>query len=75
MKFLNVTHLTPEQLKKLSHYRMLNYDSLQERIQKLDENYPYYMPTWLIILITVLSTLIGFIGIALLLLQIQMNPG
>ena len=42
----------------LCNYTMVNYDSLREQIQQIDEKYPYSMPTWLIILITVLGTLI-----------------
>ena len=43
---------------KLLIYTMVNYDSLREHIQQIDENYPYSMATWHIILITVLGTLI-----------------
>ena len=64
---LNVTPLTPEQLKQLAHtlpnYTMVNYDSLREQIQQIDENYLYSMPTWLIILTTVLGILIIGTGI------------
>ena len=36
---------------------MVNYNPLREHIQEIDGNYPYSMPTWLIILTTVLGTL------------------
>ena len=60
MQSLNVTKLTPEQLGwlayKLPNYTMVDYDSLREQIQQIDEKYPYSKPTWLIILMTVLGT-------------------
>ena len=66
MQPLNLTHLTPEQLEKLSHklpnFTMLGYDSFKEHIQLIDAYYPYSMSIWLIILITVLGTLIHTIG-------------
>ena len=44
MKSLNVTKLTLEQLEwltqKLPIYAKVNYDSLKEKIQQIDENYP-----------------------------------
>ena len=60
LQSLNITQLTSEQLKKMSHklpnYNMVN--SLKEYIKQIDGNYPYSMPTWLMILITALGTLI-----------------
>ena len=68
MQSLNAAHLTPAQPKKLSHklpnYSMVNYDSLKEQIQQIDENYPFAMLTWLKILIMVLSTVMTAGGIA-----------
>ena len=59
---LNVTELLQEQFKwllyKLPNYTMVNYYSLKEQIQQIDDNHPYNMPNWLIIFITVLGTLI-----------------
>ena len=46
---------------------MVNNDSLREQIQQYDENYPYSMPSGLIILITVLGTFIAITVIATLL--------
>ena len=67
MKSLNVNKLSPEQLEwlahKLSNYALVNYDSLMEKILQIDKNYPYSMPTWLIILITVLGSFIITVGI------------
>ena len=40
---------------KLPNYVVVNYDSLKEHIQQIDENYPYWVHTWLIIPITVPS--------------------
>ena len=61
MQSLNVTKLTIEQLEQLTHrlpnYTIVNYDSLRKQSQQIDENYPYSMPTRLIILITVLGIL------------------
>ena len=59
MQSLNVAKLTPEQLELLAHklpiYTMVIHDFLREQIQQIDENYPYPMPTGLIILISVLG--------------------
>ena len=53
MQYLNVTKLSPEQLQQLTHkllnYTMIDYDSLREYIQQIDENYPCSMPIWLMI--------------------------
>ena len=58
MQSLNMTRLTPYQFEQLAHrllhYTIANYDSARQHIQQIDENYPYSMPTWLIILITIL---------------------
>ena len=66
MQSLNAAHSTLVQLEKLSHklpnYVMINYDSLKEQIQQIDENFPLL---WLlIILIIVLCTLVIATGIA-----------
>ena len=53
MQSLHVTKL----MHKLPNYTMENYGSFREQIQLIDENYPYSMLTWLIILITVLRIL------------------
>ena len=67
MQPLNVTKLTPEQFEqpmhKLPNYTMVDYDSLKEQIQKINENYPFSMPAW--IPITVLSTFLIIIGIVI----------
>ena len=66
MQSFNVTLFSPEQLErllcKLLNWIMVNYDFLEEHIQQINESYLYCMPTWFIILITILSTLIGIIG-------------
>ena len=36
---------------------MANNDLLKEQIWQIDEQYPFFMPTWLIILIMVPATL------------------
>ena len=68
MQLLNVTPFTLIQLEKLSHrlpnHRMVNYDSLKDQNQEVDENYVFAMSTWVIILITVLGTLMIATGIA-----------
>ena len=58
MQSLNVTKLTPEQLGWLGKIWLFKRNKWH-----IDENYPYSMPTWLIILITVLGTLIIGAGI------------
>ena len=65
MQSLNVTCLTLAQTHKLPNYSMINYDLLKEQIQQIDVNYPFSMPTWLKILITVLGTFMAVIGIAI----------
>ena len=69
MQSLNITKLTSEQWEWLSHklpkYTTVNCDSLRRHIQQIDENYPYSMPTWLIILITALGTLMLSAGITI----------
>ena len=68
MWFLNVTNLQLAQIEKLSNkfpnYHMVDYDPLKEQIQQIDENYLFSMPTWLIVLITVLGTLLTTLSIA-----------
>ena len=67
MQSLNITKLTMKQLEcfadRLPNYMMVNYDFLREQIQQIDKNYPYSMPTLLIILIKELGTLIIGAGI------------
>ena len=45
MQSLNVTKLTPEQLEWLAHqllnYTMVNWNSLSQQIQQVNENYPW----------------------------------
>ena len=69
MQSLNATKQTLEQLEQLAHkllnYTMVNYYSLREQMQHTDENYLYSMPTWLLILITVLGTLMIVAGITI----------
>ena len=36
---------------------MVNCDSLREQLPQIDKNHPDFIPTWLIILITVLGTI------------------
>ena len=59
MQHLNVTKLTPKHLGQLIYMlpncTMVNYDSLREQIQQINEKYPYSMPTSLILLITELG--------------------
>ena len=61
MQSLNLTRFTLEQLEQLTHklpnYVVVNYDLLGKHIRQIDKNYPYTMPIWLLILITVLVTL------------------
>ena len=68
MQLLNVKQLTWEQLEKLLHklpnYIMMNQYSLKEHIQQNDENAPFSMSTWLIIVNMVIVTPIGITGIA-----------
>ena len=68
MQSLNVIQLTTEQFEKVLHklpnYTMVNCDLLKENIQQIDENNHYSVPTWLMILIIVLGTIIAVIGIA-----------
>ena len=63
MQSLNVTPLTSVHLEKPFHKlpssSMVIYSSSKEQIQQIDENYPFTIPTWLIILITVLGTLMN----------------
>ena len=67
MQFLNVTKPTPEQIKhltrKLPNYTIINYDSLKEQMQQINENYPYSMLIWFKIFVMMLDTLIAIIGI------------
>ena len=59
MQSLHITCPIPDQLEKLNklpNYSMVNCDSLEEHMQQIDENYPFAVPTWLIILVTVLGT-------------------
>ena len=44
---------------------MVISDSLKEHVQEVEENYLYSMPTWLIILITVIGTFIFVIGLVI----------
>ena len=68
MQSLNVTCVPSIQLEKLLHkflnFSMVNYDSLKEEIRQNDKNYPFVVPTWLIILITVSDTFMTATGIA-----------
>ena len=61
MQVLNISKQTLEQLEQLMHklpnYTMVNYDSFREQVPQIDENYPYCIPTWFMILITLLGTL------------------
>ena len=71
MQSLNVTKFTMKQLGQLTHklcnYTMVNYDSSREYISQINENYPYSMPIWIMILITGLGTLIKGVRISSLL--------
>ena len=59
MQSLKMTQLTSEQTEQLSH------NSCKQQMQQSGENYPYSMPTQIIILFMVLSTLAAFIGIVI----------
>ena len=50
---------------KLPNYTMVNYASLGEQIQQIDDDYPYSTSTWLIALITVLGTLMTGVTITI----------
>ena len=41
----------------VTNYSMVNYDLLKEQMQQNDENYPFALSIWLIILIVVVDTL------------------
>ena len=60
MQSFNVTYATQVQLEKLwnklPNYSTVNYDSLKQQIQKIDDNYPFTISTWPIMLMTVLGT-------------------
>ena len=62
MQSLNVAHLTLAQLEKLLH--MVSYDPLKEQIHKIEETYPFTIPTWPIIFIMMLGTLMTATDIA-----------
>ena len=69
MQSLNVIQLTLEQLEKLSHklpnWTTVNFEKYEDHIQQIDEIYLYSMPSWLIILTTVLGTVISVIGLVI----------
>ena len=44
---------------------MVNFGPLKEHAWHIYENYPYSMPTWIIILITVLGTFTSVIGLTI----------
>ena len=60
MHSLNATNLTLAQHEKLSlklpNYSKVNYDLLKKQILQSDENYPFSMPNWLTVLITMPGT-------------------
>ena len=65
VKMLKLEKLSPEQLQKLVHQipeiSNVPFQTVNDTIQEINENYPYVMPDWLKMTLTILGTIVMII--------------